>query len=305
MSVSSRVPGEWKNIVEIEAIPEGANEAAARTMNFFGVDENFLNTFDVTLLAGRNFHTTMSTDTNAVLLNEAAVEAFGWEQPIGRTFRVPDEEFDAHVIGVVRDFHFRSLHEKIGPLALGHSHNPIHRIDYFTARISGENIAATLDHLRSVHERYDAITPFEYHFLDQQIENFYRADRRVSILFAIAGGLAIFIACLGLFGLAAFTAEQRTKEIGVRKVLGASIPQLIVLLSTEFTKLVALALLLAAPIAFYAMNQWLAEFAYHTQIGLATFLLAGLIALTIAWLTVSYQAIKAALANPVDSLRYE
>ncbi len=188
---------------------------------------------------------------------------------------------------------------------LGHSHNPMQSIDYFSARITGGNIPSTLDYLKSVHEKYDAVTPFEYHFLDQQLENFYQADQRMVRLFGIATMLAVFIACLGLFGLAAFTAEQRTKEIGVRKVLGASVAQIVIIMSKEFTKLVAIAVIVAAPLAYWAVNKWLEGFAYSISIDPGTFILAGLLAMAIAWLTVSFQAIRAAIANPVNSLRYE
>jgi len=159
---------------------------------------------------------------------------------------------------------------------LGHSHNPIQSIDYFSARITGGNIPSTLDYLKSVHEKYDAVTPFEYHFLDQQLENFYQADQRMIRLFGIATMLAVFSACLGLFGLAAFTAE-----------------------------LVAIAVIVAAPLAYWAVTKWLEGFAYSISIDPGTFILAGLLAMAIAWLTVSFQAIRAAIANPVDSLRYE
>ncbi|MFQ5632725.1 MAG: ABC transporter permease, partial [bacterium] len=219
--------------------------------------------------------------------------------------RPSQEELHVRVIGIVKNFHFRSLHEKIGPLVLGHSHNAIQSIDYFTARISGHDIPKTLDYLRQVHERFDSVTPFEYHFLDQQIERFYAADQRLGQLLGIAAGLAIFIASLGLFGLAAFTAEKRTKEIGVRKVLGASVPQIVVLLSKEFSRLVLIALVMAVPAAFIMARTWLQEFAYRIDIGWWVFALAGGLALVIALLTVSTQAVKAALANPVDSLRYE
>ena len=305
VSVTSRVPGEWKNILEFEAIPQGATEADARTMNFFGVDSHFLETFEVELAAGRNFIETMTTDTTAVLINEAAAETFGWDDPINKSFTIPSQNFEAHIIGVVRDFNFRSLHEKVDPLILGHSHNPIHAIDYFTSKIANVDIPATIKSLEDIHEKYDKVTPFEYHFLDQQLENFYESDQRVSALFGMAAGLAIFISCLGLFGLAAFTAEQRTNEIGVRKVLGATVTQIILLLSKEFTKLVIIALFIAVPIAYFASNKWLQEFAYRIDIGLGTFLIAGLLVLIIAWSTIAYQAIKAALTNPVDALRYE
>ncbi|NIR49134.1 FtsX-like permease family protein [candidate division KSB1 bacterium] len=305
VSVSSRVPGEWKTIPEIEVIPEAASESNAHVMHYFGVDEDFLSTFQIKLVDGRNFLETMTTDTSAVLINEAAAEILGWQDPLGKQLRVKDVDFTGRVIGVVKNFHFRSLHEKIGPIVLGHRSNPIDLIDYFTARITGKNIAGTLEHLRTVHEQFDKVTPFEYHFLDQQLANFYETDRTVGQLFGIAAGLAIFIACLGLFGLAAFMAEQRTKEIGVRKVLGASVSQIVLLFSKEFARLVLIALIVASPIAFYFSKQWLQEFAYQTRLGFDTFLLAGVVALAIAWVTVSYQAIKAAVANPVEALRYE
>ena len=249
----------------------------------------------------------MTTDTTAVLLNETAADLFGGDEILNKeiVLQQSEESLTLHVIGIVKDFHFRSLHEQIGPLVLGHSHNAIQSIDYFTARIGGRDIPKTIAHLRQVHEQFDAVTPFEYHFLDQQIESFYVADQRLGQLFGIAAGLAIFIACLGLFGLAAFTAEQRTKEIGLRKVLGASVPQIILLLSAEFTKLVVVALLVAAPIAFFASKEWLQSFAYRTEIGAGIFLIAGISAILIAWLTVGIQAAKAALSNPIESLRYE
>jgi len=305
VSATSRVPGEWKYLIELEIVPEGGSEFDSKTMNFFGVDSDFLSTFEVTLVEGRNFIETMTTDKTAVLLNETAVKTLGWQSPLGKKIRVPDENFEGRVIGVVKDFHFRSLHESIGPLVLGHSHNPFQSIDYFNARISGTDIPGTIRYLKNVHEKYDKTTPFEYRFLDQQLENFYVSDRRIGHLFGIAAGLAILLACLGLFGLAAFTSRQRTKEIGVRKVLGASVSQIILLLSGEFVKLVFIALIIASPLALIFAKRWLQEFAYQTNITVSIFLFAGIIAFMIALIAMSYQAIKSALANPADSLRYE
>jgi len=305
VSVSSRVPGDWKNIAEVGVVPESAPETEIHTLNFIGIDEDFMNVFEVEMAEGRNFSPEFPTDTSAVLLNETAAKEFGWDSPIGKTIRVPEENFDARVIGVVKDFHFRSLHEKIGPLVIANWNNRIDQIDYFTARISGQDIPATIKYLQGVHEKFDQVTPFEYNFLDQRLADFYHNDQRVGRLFGIAAGLAIFVACLGLFGMAAYSTEQRRKEIGVRKVLGASVPNVILLLSKDFTKLVALAQILASPVAYYFMNRWLQDFAYRVDINVGMFLLAGVLALAIAWLTVGYQAIKAALANPVESLRYE
>jgi putative ABC transport system permease protein len=196
---------------------------------------------------------------------------------------------------VVQDFHFQSLHETISPLVLGHWKNPFYPIDYFACRISSESIPHTISELQRIHVQFDQVTPFEYNFLDERLNDFYQRDIRVEKIFGIAAGLAIFVACLGLLGLAAFTAEQRTKEIGIRKVLGASVSQTVVLLAT----------LIASPVAYVALNRWLQDFAYHITIGLETFLVAGLTALMIALLTISIQTIKAALENPVEALRYE
>jgi putative ABC transport system permease protein len=240
-----------------------------------------------------------------VIINEAAANILGWNSALGKRIRVPEEEFEAQVIGVVKDFHFRSLHEKIGPMVLGWRANPIRSIDYFTVRIDGSDIAATLAFLEDVHNRIDKITPFEYNFLDERLQNYYQTDVRIGKLVGITALIAIVIACLGLFGLAAYTAEQRTKEIGIRKALGATAPGIFLLLSKEFTRLVFLAALVAIPIAYYALGGWLQNFAYHVNIGAGALLFSAGLALLISLLTISYQAIKSALVNPVQSLRYE
>lgn len=305
VSVSSRVPGEWKNLMQIAAVPVRAPSATAHTLYYVGIDEDFLQTFEIDLQEGRNFSNTMSTDTSAIIINEIAARLLGWTSPLGEELSVPASKFRGRVIGVVNDFHFQSLHEKIGPLILGHWDNPIQAIDYFTVRLRPENLPRTLTALQRVHERFDQTTPFEFNFLDERLNDFYRADIRLGKIFGVSAGLAIFIACLGLLGLAAFTAEQRTKEIGVRKVLGASVTQIVMLLSKDFTVLVLLATAIASPVAYWMLARWLQNFAYHINLGLDTFLLAGLVALLVAWLTISVQAIRAALANPVEALRYE
>ncbi len=314
VSVSSRVPGEWKNIVEIEALPEGAPESEVRTMSFFGIDEDFLATFGAKFFAGRNFSLEMATDSSAILLNEVAAQMFGGGAAIGKRLQIPlfqspgDEPvppFQGLVIGIVKDFHFRSLYEKIGPLVLGHRNNPFQAIDYFTLKIDSRDVPATLAAAQRINARFDPSHPFEYNFLDERLNDFYVADRKVGRLFGIAAGLAILIACLGLFGLASYTAAQRTKEIGIRKVLGASVAGILSLLSKDFVKLVVVANVIAWPVAWYAMNRWLQDFAYRINIGWWVFALAGSMALLVALLTVSTQAIKAALTNPVEALRYE
>lgn len=305
VSVSSRVPGEWKNIDQILASPEGVADDQAHTMFFMCIDQSFLRTFEMNLVAGRNLSEEMGTDTAAVIINEAAARAFGWNDPLGKEIRVPANEYRARVVGVVKDFHFQSLHEQIAPLVLGHWNNPVANIDYFIARVHTTDMAQTLVAMQNIHEQFDQVTPFEFNFLDERLNDFYQTDIRVGRIFGISALLTIAIACLGLLGLAAFTAEQRTKEIGVRKVLGASEAHIVFLLSKDFTRLVIIATLIASPFAYLALERWLQAFAYRITMGWETFALAGAAALLIALLTVFYQAIRAALANPVESLRYE
>ena len=308
VAVSSRVPGDWKRITDAEVIPEGRPETEPVITSFFCIDADFMEVYDLELVAGRNLRD--DVDTVAVLLNEAAVRAFGWtDDPLGRLVQVPSEAFEARVVGVVKDFHFKSLYEEIGPLMLGvpayNGWHPIEGIDYYAVRIQGDNMAETLNHLQRVHAQFDPVTPMLYNFLDERLDDFYTNDARVGTLLGIAAAFAILVACLGLFGLVAFTAEQRTKEIGVRKVVGASVTSIVVLLSKKYLALVGLAFVVAAPVAYLAMVQWLESFAYRIEISWGIFLAAGLAALGIALLTVSYQAIRAALADPVKALRYE
>ncbi|MGH7493754.1 MAG: ABC transporter permease [bacterium] len=305
VAVSSRVPGEWKNLDQILVAGEGAPAAQTHTMFFMCVDQEFLRTFEIGLAAGRDLSEEMGTDTAAVVLNETAARVLGWQDPLGKEIQAEEGQYRARVVGVVKDFHFQSLHEKIAPLVLGHWNNPVTAIDYFTARVNTNDMAQTLSALQKVHEQFDQKTPFEYNFLDERLNDFYQTDLRVGKIFGISAALTIIIACLGLLGLAAFMAEQRTKEIGVRKVLGASVANILFLLSKDFTKVIAIATLIAAPIAYWGLQRWLQVFAYRITVGPEIFVLAGVIALLIALLTVSFQAIKAALSNPVEALRYE
>ena len=205
------------------------------------------------------------------------------------------------VVGVVKDFHFHSLHLDIKPLFI------LCRPDnyYFHVRIGSNNITATLDYFRKTYERFKMRYPFEYFFLDENFNQMYKSERKLGQMLVFFSALTIFIACLGIFGLASYSVERRTKEIGIRKVLGASVTRIMFLLSTGFTKWIILANLISWPIAYYAMYRWLQNFAYRIDINIWIFILSGTIALFIALLTGSYQTIKAATANPVDSLRYE
>jgi putative ABC transport system permease protein len=209
------------------------------------------------------------------------------------------------VVGIVKDFHFQSLKSKIEPLVLGYIKNPIQDVDYYTARIESTNIQSTLDKLKAVMVNNDKDDPFEYHFLDEQLKLFYMEDARRQKMLIWAALSTIFIACLGLFGLATYAAEQRIKEIGVRKVLGASVFSLTTLLTKDFLKLVFISIILASPIAWWSANAWLQEYAYHINVAWWMPLVGGLTAILIAIATVSYNTIKAALLNPVKSLKNE
>ncbi|QHT72183.1 FtsX-like permease family protein [Rhodocytophaga rosea] len=313
VSVTSRVPGEWKTLRTVKINTQG-NRIEPKDAYLFGADKDFLQTFEVELIKGRNFNT--PTDSTAVLLNETAAKLLNITEPSDQLVEIPAMSrgdgfqplaipFKARVIGIVKDFHFQSLKNKIEPLVLAYNNNPIHVIDYYTARIDANNIPATLEKLKAVMVEADKEEPFEYHFLDEQLALFYMEDYRRQTLLVWVALATIFIACLGLFGLATYSAEQRVKEIGIRKVLGATVFNLTSLLSKDFLKLVLIANAIAFPIAWWAINQWLEDYAYHIDLDWWIFALAGCLALLIAILTVSWQAIKAALANPVKSLRNE
>ncbi|MBD2702326.1 ABC transporter permease [Spirosoma sp. BT702] len=315
VSTTSRVPGEWKTISTIKIRPEG-NADEHKISYLLGVDENFAKTFEVRLLKGRNFMNT--SDSSSIILNETAAKLLNITNVSGQLVEIPEramggsysplstgQTFHARVIGIVSDFHFQSIREKIGPMVLAYQNNPVYPIDYYTSRVEGKDIPGTLAKMNEVLTKIDPTHILEYHFLDEQLARFYAEDQRRETLLIWTALATIFIACLGLFGLATYAAEQRIKEIGVRKVLGASIFNLTALLSKDFLKLVLIANGIAFPLAWWAMNRWLSEFAYHIDIEWWFFAVAGSLAIVIALATVSYQAIKAALVNPVKSLRSE
>jgi putative ABC transport system permease protein len=270
------------------------------------VDYDFLKTFQTKMEKGRFFSKDFSTDENAIILNESAVKEFGVKgDPIGKDLYQHNngtENNSYRIIGVVRDFNYESLHNKIRPLVL--SFNMIRASD-ITIRISSKDIPGTIGSIKKVWRMFVGEEELNIGFLDQSLSKLYKTEERTGKMTTIFSSIAIFIACLGLFGLAAFVTEQRTKEIGIRKIVGASVLEIVMLLSKDFTKWVVLANLIAWPVAYYFMNKWLQDFAYRINISWWIFVLSGGIALLIALLTVGYQAIKAATANPVESLRYE
>ncbi|MBX3238535.1 MAG: ABC transporter permease [Chitinophagaceae bacterium] len=271
----------------------------------YEIDEYYIPTLGIQLKAGRNFSQQYGMDSLAVIVNEAAVKALGWkEDPIGqtiaRTFKEEGKE-TYQVVGVVKDFHFRSLHERISPLVLVPAPDPGNLV----VKIKTTDIPGFTAKLQKQFTEYGAEDPMNYSFLDERYNNTYKAEQKIGTILGVFAGLTIFIACLGLFGLAKFTADQRIKEIGIRKVLGASAAQLSAMLSKDFLRLVLLACCIAFPIAGWVMHKWLQDFAYRTNISWWIFMIAGVVAVLIALITVSFQAIKAALANPVKALRTE
>ncbi len=315
VSVTSRVPGEWKVMPKVKV--RGSNNAGqeGEDMYYIGVDNKFFETFQIKLVAGRNF-TASVADSTAIVLNETAAKILGITSPSEQLIEIPSvqfsgnasvlsEPFKARVIGIVKDFNFQSLRERISPMVIAWQRNPIHNIDYFVARINTGNVPHLLSQMESVLTKIDAAHLFEFNFLDKQWEIFYREDQKRQVIFMGVALMTILIACLGLFGLATYAAAQRIKEIGIRKVLGASVSSIVSMLSKDFLKLVVVASVIAFPISWWAMNNWLEDFAYRVTIEWWVFALAGFIALLIAWVTVGFQAIKAAWRNPVKSLRTE
>ena len=288
--------------------PEGNEETMKEVnLNSFMVDESFIPTINIKVLKGRNFSKEFS-DSASVILNEEAVQQIGWKDPIGKWLDYPGgNNVRFKVIGVVKDFHIVSLQATILPFALFHNSSKTYgpNSDNIVAKIKSPDIPHVINQLEAKWKSFVSAEPFDYNFLDTEFDAQYRSEQRLGKIFSIFAGLSIFIACLGLFGLSAFMAERRTKEIGVRKVLGASVQNVVLLLSKDFLKLTIVATLIAFPIAWYFMNKWLQDFAYRITIEWWVFPLAGIVALLIALVTVSFQAIKAAFVNPVKSLRTE
>ena len=272
-------------------------------MFHYAVAHDYIETFSMNIIEGRDFSANIASDTMNFILNESAVRATGLDSPIGKEFYLLFRT--GEIIGVVKDFHTFSVHSEIGPVILRMM--PSEHWNYIFVRLNPENpnVPATLKTLEQTWNKFVPGFPFEYEFLDETLKQWYEGEKQMGTIFNYFTGLAIVICCLGLFGLVSFMTEKRTKEIGIRKVLGATVPEIVGLLSKEFIVLVIIANIIACPIAYYAMSKWLQNFAYHVNIGVAVFILTTAMALVIALLTVSYQAIKAATANPVNSLRYE
>jgi putative ABC transport system permease protein len=260
------------------------------------------------MVEGRFFSKEIPTDEQAMIVNESKARELGVDDLLNKRIEmwVGDRNEWFHITGIVKDFHYESFHEPIKPLEMVMLHGTCQWPESFVSvRIHTGNVRETMAHIRETWQEIMTGTPFEFSFLDKIYDDQYRNEERTGHVFTIFTFFALFVACLGLLGLASFAAEQRTKEIGIRKILGASVPGIILMMSREFIRWVLIANIISWPIAYYIMHRWLQSFAYRSDIGLLVFILSGFIALVIALLTVSFQTIKAAIVNPVVSLRYE
>ncbi len=271
-------------------------------LNTNDVSYSFLDFYQIPLVEGRNFSPEFPADAkNAYLLNETAVRAFGWTTAVGKQFGISPKD-QGLIIGVVKDFHYSSLRNEIEPLAISLAPRSVAR--GLSVRLTGKDMAETLADIKSIWKDY-SIFPFDYSFLDDIIADNYKSDYRLVKIFTYASAFAVFVACLGMFGLVSFGVERRTREIAVRKVLGASVSGIVTVLSRDFVKWVLAANLIAWPLAWYAMERWLQNYAYRIHLDIVTFVLSGLMAFGIAVITAGFQSARAAAANPVDSLKYE
>jgi len=297
-SASNFFPG---NIIYYQSIRfEGMEEGTNPMMHWLSVDENFIDCFGLEILQGRNFDRNFPTDLRSgYILNEAAVREIGWDDPIGKRLQVGEE---GTVIGVVKDFHFKSLHREIEPLILAVYPELFQSL---AVHLQGNNLNRTIGFIKDRMTQHAPAQVFSFAFLDDQFNTLYRTEMRLGSIFSTVAVLSVLIACLGLLGLSALTAASRTKEIGIRKVLGAPVSRILLILSGEYLILLAISNLIALPLAVYMMRGWLQNFAFRTHIGVGVLLLSAAAAFVISLATVGILSLKAAAANPVDSLRHE
>lgn len=288
--------------------PEGIiDQKKAVSMQQWAVDVDYIKTLGMEMQAGRDFSKELKTDSSAVIINETAAKIFGYKNPIGHTITTmndisdPTKRTNYKIIGVVKNFHFSSLRENIGALCmyLGNS------TDDISFRMNAGNALNTIKNIESLWKKMAPSEPFTYSFMNEDFNRMYSSEQRIGKIFISFAILAILIACLGLFGLATYAAEQRTREIGIRKVLGASVSNIVTMLSKDFLKLVIIAAIIAFPVAWWAMHKWLQDFVYRINISWWVFAIAAVAALLVALFTISFKAIRAALTNPVDNLRTE
>jgi putative ABC transport system permease protein len=288
---------------------EGRNPNLNPLVTYLSVDSDFFETYRMKLSAGQFFHDKLPEKTEKVVINEQFARLMGHESPVGKLIRIKDSDTGEilrfTIMGIVKDFHYTPLDREIGPIILFYKKSWWTKFRYFSLRIDTTEISRTLAGIQGTIKKYNPAFPFEYRFLDEDYGLLYRSYERLGKIFNYFAILAIFVSCLGLFGLASFVAERKTKEIGIRRALGASVLGIVGLLSKKFVRLVIIANVIAWPLAYFLMNKWLQDFAYRTGLGVWTFILAGFIALVIALFSVSYQSFRAATAAPINALRYE
>ncbi|MBX2895396.1 MAG: ABC transporter permease [Cyclobacteriaceae bacterium] len=280
---------------------DGKSPDVSVLFHILPVEPDFVKTFSMEIMNGRDFSPEIISDSGAMLINEEAVRQMGWDDPLGKTITIGSRKRNP-VIGVVKNFNFKSAHKKIEPMLIFLDANEYYRI---AVKLGAGNLVEHTEAIRAIFKRMNPGAPFEYTFLDEEIDQSYRNEERTSQVFGYLSGLSIFISCLGLLGMVMFVTEQRAREVAVRKVMGASTPHLTWLLTREFIFLVLAAFFLATPVMYYLVNLWLDNFAYRVEAGVLVFVLAGLISLGIAALTVGFRSFKVALSNPVNSLRSE
>lgn len=308
VAISQTIPSKlfWSSV----CTPEG-EDAVDMQVFLNQIDYNFIGTFDMEVVKGRNFSRDFPSDSTAILINESAASKFGWiddseeTNPIGKYISMINPNMGTrtkfYVVGVVRDFNFESCKSPIRPNVMFlHTSG-----EYVSIRVKPGDYSGLIADFETKWKKVVSDAPYQYSFLKENFEELYQSEQKMSRIFSVFTTIAIIIACLGLLGLAAYTAEQRTKEIGIRKAMGASVPSVVTMLNVEFIKLVGISIIIAAPIAWYLMNKWLGEFVYRTEISVWPFVMSALLAVFIAVLTVGFQSLKAALANPVNSLRSE
>ncbi len=301
-SYANGIPGKTGTI--LTTFLEGQPDSVTYTFDFIFADYDFLKTYEIDLVKGRDFSREFGADKEgAYLINETAAAKLGWgEETLGKKIGF-SREIMRPIVGIVKDFHYRSLKQVIGPLAI--YLRPRHDI-YLSIKMNTDDVSSTLSYIEKTWNAFEKERSFEYFFVDENFDSLYHSEEQLSQIITFFAFVAIFVACLGLFGLASYTAEQRTKEFGIRKVLGASVGSILLQLSRNFLKWVLIANVIAWPVTYIVMNNyWLSNFPFRIHLSLLIFVVAGMIVLTIALLTVSYQSIKAAVANPADSFRYE
>lgn len=286
--------------------PEGTLRQEGTLAAYYDVDEYYLETLGMELIAGRNFRPGLGSDSlDAYIVNETAVRRFGWDDPLGKQIAVPQDDGPEQigtVVGVVKDFHYQTMHQQIRPLLMRARPQ---RFRSFGVRVDPIDLQETRTYVSDLMKTFDPSRPPILFFIDDAMQDDYETEDVIATMLQFATYLTILIACLGLLGLSAFMTMQRAKEVGIRKVLGSSIRSIILLLSKDFILLIGISFLIAAPLAYFGMNAWLQDFAYRIDISMGVFIVAGILAIVVSWATIGYQAIRAALANPVDALRME